>query len=81
MTAPNPAALEKVRAFHAAHGEAWGIIEESGRERERHTGGLFERYTQADDYKRRLYDPEEIESLAVDVARWDAAGEFWTYDF
>jgi hypothetical protein len=81
MTAANSADLDKVRRFQAAHGEAWGLIEESGMEREHHTGAVFATFREAVDYRAKQYDPDEIEAMHVDVARWDAQGEFWTYDF
>lgn len=81
MTSANPATLAAVRRCHAEHGEAWGVIEESGRDAEHHIGGAFRSLTEAVDYRTAHYDPPEREQLAVCIARWEPDGEFWSYDY
>lgn len=70
----------RINAFHAKHGEAWGIVEFAGWDKEKHTGALFERREAAWKYVGAHYDPDEVESLGVDVGHWDREGEFWSYD-
>ena len=70
----------RIAAFHAQHGEAWGVIEQAGMERERHTGSLYASKREAWDHVRAHYDPDERDDLKVDVAHWDAEGGFWSYD-
>lgn len=81
MTAPTPGTEARINAFYDQHGNAWGIIEESGMEREHHTGALFATLGAAHDYKVKQYDADEVESMNVALARWDREGEFWTYDY
>jgi hypothetical protein len=82
MTAVNDAEkLARINAFFDEKGSAWGLIEQSGREGEHHSGALFLTYREALDYRDRHYDRDEIEDMPVSVARWDRQGEFWTYDF
>lgn len=80
MTTANPDSVTRIEAFRREHGEAYGIIEFSGQDREKHTGGLFEDANAAWRYVRKHYDADEVESLGVDVARWDSDGQFWSYD-
>lgn len=70
----------RIQAFHAEHGEAWGIIENSGHENERHTGALFGTPTEAWKHVAEQYDADEKTSLHIDVAHWDTDGGFWSYD-
>jgi len=72
--------IPRIAAFHAKNGEAWGIIEQSGMEGERHTGALYASYKEALDARDSDYTRDEREDLHVDVAHWDAEGEFWSYD-
>lgn len=72
--------IPRIAAFHAKHGEAWGIIEQSGMEGERHTGALYASQKEALDARDRDYTREEREGLFIDIAHWDAEGAFWSYD-
>ena len=72
---------ERIEMFRTEHGAAYGIVEFAGWDREKHTGGLFARASDAWAYVNTHYDPDEVESLGVDVARWEPEGEFWSYDF
>lgn len=81
MTKANDNTLELVRRFHSRHGEAWGLIEQSGRDDEHHIGSVLPSYASAIADRRRRYEADEIEDLAVSVARWEPDGEFWSYDF
>jgi hypothetical protein len=58
----------------------WAIIENAGYEGERNIGGEFGSSKEAWAYVSKMYDPDEQESLHVDVAHWDEDGEFWSYD-
>jgi len=75
--ATNPA---RVNAYHDEHGQAWGVIENAGYERERDTGGLYGSFGEAVKARAKGYDADEVERLHVDIARWDRDGEFWSYD-
>lgn len=70
----------KIAAFHAEHGEAWGVIVNAGYVGETDTGGLFKSQREAWEYVEANYDRDERETLHVDVPHWDAAGRFWSYD-
>lgn len=72
--------IPRIAAFYAKHGDAWGIIEQSGMERERHTGALYATQKEALDARDADYTREEREDQFVDIAHWDGQGEFWSYD-
>ena len=40
----------------------------------------FASWREAEAWTRRHYSEAERDSLHVDIAHWDAVGEFWSYD-
>lgn len=72
--------LARIRAFLAQHGEAWTYIHRAGYVGEVWPGGLYGGPAAAWDAAREAYDADEWEDARVDVAHWDAEGEFWSYD-
>lgn len=71
---------ERIAAFHAEHGEAWGIIEFAGMLSENDTGGLFKSQNEAWDYVYAHYAPDERRAMQIDVPHWDLEAGFWCYD-
>lgn len=59
----------------------FAVIENAGYERERIVNSALESYRDACAWKDAHYAEDEQESLHVDIAWWDVAGSFWTYDF
>lgn len=80
MTAATEGTETRINAFHDGAGQCFGIIEYAGWDCEKHTGALFKSSRDAWAYVSKHYDDDEVESLGVDVGRWDREGEFWTYD-
>lgn len=78
--AKEAARLERIRAFYAKHGEAWTYIHLAGYVGEVWPGGLYEDQREAWKAVEKDYDRDEREAAKVDVAHWDAEGEFWSYD-
>lgn len=77
-----PPEVERVNAYHDAHGRAWGVIEGAGMEDgDRWTSPPLMSFEEACKYRASHYDPDERDSLSVMVARWDREGEFWSYDY
>lgn len=60
----------------------WAVIEEAGMDRETVRRDDFTDMSEAIRWMNRTYPSAlEREVLHVDVAKWDAEGEFWSYDY
>ncbi|WP_338578663.1 hypothetical protein V8J38_16805 (plasmid) [Brevundimonas olei] len=88
MAADSPdTKLARTRAFNTKHGQAWAVIEGAGMEGgDRHVGRLYKTFGEAFAARAKDYEPSELDRessscLHVAIARWDAAGDFWTYDY
>lgn len=88
MAADSPdTKLARTRAFNTKHGQAWSIVEGAGMaDGDRPTGALYRTFEDAEAARKQGYEPGELDPqspdcLHVNVARWDADEECWSYDY
>ena len=59
----------------------WAVIENAGYDRETVRRDDFASWVEADRWATRHYGADERDELRVDIARWDMAEGFWSYDY